>query len=104
MMFMITFKGVLWIIGITALVTLGLYLLLAWCLLRKSEDIEEWISVGDRLPEKGVEVIVSIKYRNDAYIYETNHIEANGSWNYKPACGATITHWRAFSELPKKLR
>ena len=41
MMFMITFKGVLWIIGITALVMIGLFCLLIWWLSRKSEDDNE---------------------------------------------------------------
>ena len=104
MMFMITFKGVLWIIGITALVMIGLFCLLIWWLSRKSEDIEEWISVEDKMPSPNTTVLTAIRHRSGKYVYETNAIRKDGDWRYELLCDAKITHWRAFSELPKKLR
>lgn len=63
----------------------------------------EWISVEERLPEAGVDVLVSIKIR-DRVVVDTDHIYCGNWFSYgilHPSPRAYVTHWMPFPEPPK---
>jgi len=64
----------------------------------------KWISVEDRLPETGVDVIVSVRYANsdnvhiDFLVYNGTGEEDIEWGSYASSC---VTHWMYFPEPPK---
>ena len=76
----------------------------------------EWISIEDKLPEDGKEVLVWGKYYfevpTQAFIYNgvwkgslevTDHMEQCDRDNSRLTSGHRITHWMPLPEPPKQL-
>ena len=68
--------------------------------MRKSK----WISVEDRMPEEGQEVLTVVKpfknsksYHCEVFRYENKH------WVYTDD-DEVVTHWQPLPELPKELK
>ena len=64
--------------------------------------MEDWISVEDRLPDIGVEVIVCDNYRD---VYTDYRRKDNKDWNEprKYIIDIYYTHWMPFPKPPKKI-
>lgn len=67
----------------------------------------EWISVKDRLPKPGVDVLVRYRYTDtappgpwniDFSFHEPDDKENNG-WNFGSCCHAEVSHWIPKSHL-----
>lgn len=61
----------------------------------------EWISVDERLPKEGVDVLVALKFF-DRVSVDTDRIHSGRWFGYGPLRGVQyVTHWMPFPEPPK---
>lgn len=65
----------------------------------KEQGVGSWISVKDRLPEEGVQVLVWEKH-GSAYAAYVNK-QVSGVWQIGDTNGAIITHWQPLPEPPE---
>lgn len=61
-----------------------------------------WISVDERLPKEGVDVLVTLKI-GDRVSVDTDRIYSGRWFGYSPMRGVSyVTHWMPFPEPPKE--
>lgn len=61
----------------------------------------EWISVDERLPKEGVDVLVTLKI-GDRVSVDTDRIYSGRWFGYSPMRGVSyVTHWMPFPEPPE---
>lgn len=70
----------------------------------RSEMVNGWISVKDRMPDDGKDVLVLIPFQN-TWIYYVSYVES-GKWYVPTMYGRNnvpdITHWMPLPEPPKE--
>lgn len=66
--------------------------------LEQSDNKEEWVSVAERLPESGVDMLVYGKTQHNEYIC-IGWIESD-QWEYQLGDYMEVTHWKPLPSRP----
>ncbi len=65
-----------------------------------SDKIQQWISVKERLPEKGVDVLTVSKNEHESYYMVDSFVD--GDWFLQGVGKITqVTHWMPLPEPPE---
>lgn len=60
----------------------------------------EWISVSERLPYSGEDVLVCVLWRNRSETVDISWVDDEGDWAMGSAKGYRITHWQPLPPPP----
>lgn len=63
----------------------------------------KWISVKDKLPKYGIEVLVCIENNIDiSTLHDNSHIDMPDNWYNTRGLESNPTHWMSLPENPKE--
>lgn len=69
------------------------------------QEMDRWISVNDRLPEKRVNTVLAINMdapKYNQHVFVADFFDQTKSWKTEHKIMGSVTHWQPLPEPPKQ--